>query len=37
MNQLQRGEHQADFHSAQWDHDTPLSGAQLGVIGTAAQ
>ena len=24
------------FHSARWDHDAPLSGARLGVIGTGS-
>jgi cation diffusion facilitator CzcD-associated flavoprotein CzcO len=24
------------FHSARWDHDTPLAGARLGVIGTGS-
>ena len=26
----------ASFHSAQWDHDTPINGARVAVIGTGA-
>jgi cation diffusion facilitator CzcD-associated flavoprotein CzcO len=26
----------AKFHSARWDHDTPLDGKRVGVIGTGA-